>query len=181
MIDPPFLFTAGSLMALVARRQIVARKPRLFGLSTWVTVGFALFFWISVSWFVLTSPDWMLSYFIPAAQLPMGLINAVFGLTVVGAGILGHTLTAAALQRGKRSIAVAIWIMGALTWGGLWVWSLDRYMVVGTYLEFIAGQAVPLQTSSIIGAMNLVGALQGLVGVGALAWLYTSGRQLKAR
>jgi hypothetical protein len=181
LIDPPFLFTAGSLIALVSRRQIVARKPNLFGLSAWVTAGFAVFYWISVTWFVVNSPDWMLSYAIPATQLPMGSVHGLFGLLLLAAGFLGHTFTAAALQRGKRSLAMLILMMGALAFGVLWVWSIDRYMAVGTHAEFWSGRAVPLQGSSIIGVMNLVGALHGITGIGTLAWLYSTGRQLKAR
>ena len=181
LIDPPFLFTAGSLFALVARRRLVAKKPNLFGLSAWVTVGFALFFWISVSWFVINSPDWMLSYFIPATELHMGAVHTVFAISLVLAGLSGHTLTAACLQRGGLAGAVTVLSAGAVVWGGLWVFSLDRYMAVGTHAEFVAGTAAQLQQSPIINAMNMVGAAQGIIGVGMLAWLYTSGRQLKAR
>ena len=181
MIDPPFLFTAGCLIAFVSRRQIVAKRPNLFGLSAWVTLGFAVFYWISVTWFVVNSPDWMLSYTVPATQLPMGRVHGLFGLLLLAAGFLGHTLTAAALQRGKRSLAMLILVLGALALGTLWVWSIDRYMAVGTHVEFWSGRALPLQASPIIGVMNLVGALQGIAGIGTLAWLYSTGRQLKAR
>ena len=54
-------------------------------------------------------------------------------------------------------------------------------MLVGTFDEFMAGRAVPLTESGIVGAMNLVGIAQGIVGVGLLALLYTQGRRLKAR
>ena len=76
---------------------------------------------------------------------------------------------------------MACLLAGVILWVGLWIFTLDRYMVVGTHADFMSGSAQDLQQSSIIGAMNVVGALQGLAGVGAMAWLFTKGRQLRAR
>jgi len=165
----------------VSRRQLVAGKPNPFGLSAWVTVGFALFFWASVTWFVIHAPDWMLSYFIPASDLSLFWVHGLFAVALVIAGLSGHTLTATMLQRSNRLGAVACLLAGVILWVGLWIFTLDRYMVVGTHADFMSGSAQDLQQSSIIGAMNVVGALQGLAGVGAMAWLFTKGRQLRAR
>ena len=181
IIDPPFLFTLGSLIAFVGRRRLVSTKPNPFGPGAGLAVGYALLFWASVSWFGMNAADWMLSYMIPAETLPMGIVQAVFGLALVVAAISGHTVTAVLLQRGQGLAAASILCSGVLLWCGLWAITLDRYMVVGTYAEFIAGQAIPLQESSIIGAMNAAGAVQGLVGFGMLAWLYTSSKRLRAR
>mgnify|MGYP001169565897 CR=1 FL=1 len=181
IIDPPFLFTAGCLLAFVSRRQLVARKPNPFGLSAWVTVGFALFFWASVTWFVVHAPDWMLSYFIPASEVPLFWAHGLFAVALVVASLSGHTLTATMLQRSSLVGAVCCVLAGLALWGGLWILTLDRYMVVGSHADFVAGTAQDLQQSSILGAMNVVGALQGLAGVGAMAWLFTRGRQLRAR
>ncbi len=159
----------------------MSKKPNLFGLSAWVVVGFALFFWASVTWFVIHSPDWMLSYFIPAQDLPMFWVHGLFSISLIVAGLSGHTITAALLQRSNLLGAVLCVAAGAVLWFGLWSITLDRYMLVGTHAEFMAGTAQPLPESSITGAMNLVGALQGLVGVGLMAWLYTKDRILRAR
>ena len=90
-------------------------------------------------------------------------------------------MTATFIQRGQRPLAIATLLGGAVVWTGLWALTLDRYMLVGTFDEFVAGQAVPLTESGLTGAMNLVGIAQGIVGIGLLAFLYTRGRSLKAR
>ena len=159
----------------------MAKKPNLFGLSAWVTVGFALFFWATVTWFVLHAPDWMLSYFMPAETVSVFWVHSLFAVTLVTAGLSGHTLTAACLQRSNVLGAIGCLLAGALIWIGLWILTLDRYMVVGTHAQFLAGNAQPLQQSAITGAMNIVGIIQGLGGVGLLAWLFTKGRSLRAR
>ena len=159
----------------------MARKPNVFGLSAWVVVGFALFFWASVTWFVIHAPDWMMSYFIPAQDLPIFWVHGLFAITLVTAGLSGHTLTATFLQRSNTLGALACLTAGIVIWVGLWILTLDRYMVVGSHAEFLSGTAQHLQQSSITGAMNIVGAVQGLVGAGLMAWLFASGRQLRAR
>jgi len=160
---------------------VVARKPNPLGPSAGLALGFAVFFWLTVSWFTFKAPDWMLCYFVPATQLPMLAVHILFLLCLLLAALSGHVLTATFIQRGQRTLAIATLLGGATVWAGLWALTLDRYMLVGTYEEFVAGQAVPLTESALTGAMNLVGIAQGVVGIGMLAFLYTSGRRLKAR
>ena len=111
----------------------------------------------------------------------MMTVHLLFLLCLVLAVLSGHTMTATFIQRGRRPLAIATLLGGAVVWAGLWALTLDRYMLVGTFDEFMAGRAVPLTESGIVGAMNLVGIAQGIVGVGLLALLYTQGRRLKAR
>ena len=146
-----------------------------------MVVTFALFFWGSVTWFVVNAPDWMLSYFIPANEISLFWVHALFAVTLVLSGLAGHTITAACLQRSNVFGAIMTLSAGLIVWGGLWALTLDRYLVVGTYEAFIAGNAAPLQASAITGAMNVVGVIQGLVGAGLMAWLFTKGRSLRAR
>jgi len=160
---------------------VVARKPNPLGSSAGLALGFAVFFWITVSWFTVKAPDWMLCYFIPAAQLPMMAVHLLFLLSLILSVLSGHMMTATFIQRGQRPLAIATLLGGAVVWTGLWALTLDRYMLVGTFDEFVAGQAVPLTESGLTGAMNLVGIAQGIVGIGLLAFLYTRGRSLKAR
>ncbi len=159
----------------------MSRKPNPFGLSAWAAVGYALIFWLSVSWFVWNQPDWMLSYFVPAETLPMGAVHALFALCVVVAALAGHTLTAVLLQRGRTLGAFSVLGAGVVILGSLWGLSLDRYMAVGTFVEFMNGQTVPLQQSNMVGVMNLAGVVQGLSAAALLGWVYTSGKRLRAR
>ena len=181
IIDPPCLFTLGSLIAIVSRRIVVSQAPNPFGPAALAAAGFAVLFWASVLWFGINAPDWMLSYMVPAAELNTVAVQSVFLVTLVVSALSGQTLTTVFLQRHQRLAAGAVLCSGLGIWMALWFFTLDRYLVVGTYEEFIAGIAVPLQASDMVGAMNAAGAIQGLVGAGLLAWLYTKGRRLRAR
>ena len=93
----------GCLFALVGRRRLVMRAPNPFGPSAWAALGFALLFWLSVTWFVWNAPDWMLSYFVDAEKVPMNLLHALFGTALFISALSGHTLTAVLLQRGQKT------------------------------------------------------------------------------
>ena len=110
----------------MARRILVARKPNPFGPSAWAAVGFALFFWISVTWFAMHVPDWMLCYFVPASSLPMFWVHAVFAICLVLAALSGHTLTAVLLQAGRTGPALGVLLSGAVCWFALWAFTMYR-------------------------------------------------------
>jgi hypothetical protein len=123
----------------------------------------------------------MLSYFVPSEMVPMKALHAVFALCLVLAALSGHTITAVLLQRNQNIAAGLTLLSGLIVWGALWVLTIDRYMVVGTYAEYLAGTGAPLQESSITAAMNLVGGLQALGAAIPLVFLWRTGQRLKAR
>ena len=169
------------MVAFAARRLLVARKPNLFGPSAWVSVGYACFFWASVTWFAWKAPDWMLCYFVPAQTVPIPAVHALFLVSLVLAALSGHTVTAALLQRDKMLSAILVLVASIVVWAGLWGLTLDRYMAVGTYAEWVAGTTVHLQESHMVGAMNLVGILQVFASAIPLLLLYRAGKRLRAR
>jgi hypothetical protein len=175
------LFVSGAVVAFAARRALVAQKPNPFGRSAWVTVGYALFFWATVSWFSWRHPDWMLCYFIDATTLPMLAVHMLFAICLVLAALSGHTLTAALLQRQQTLAAIAVLLGGVLTWFGLWGITIDRYMAMGSYADWVQGTTTLLTESSAAGALNLVGVIQVFVGGTLLVSLARSGRRLRAR
>ena len=160
---------------------MVNRAPNPLGPTAVAAAGYALLFWASVLWFGVTEPDWMLSYMIPAQELPMIPVQIVFAIALVLSALSGHTLTAVCLQRNRTATAAAVTASGAAVWMGLWAFTLDRYLQVGTHAEFATGATVALQQSTMVGAMNAAGAVQGLAGAALLARLYTAGKRLKAR
>ena len=175
------MFTLGSVFALANRHRVVSQKPNPFGPSAWATVAFALIFWASVTWMVWKAPDWMLCYFVPAATMPMYTIHALFALCLVLAGTAGHTMTSVLLQRGSTIGAWSIFGSGALVFVGLWAITFDRYIALGSFAEFMNGQTTPIHQSTLAGAMNTIGIIQG-ISIGAIIlWLYTDGKRLKAR
>ena len=168
-------------MAFAARRLLTARKPNPFGPSAWVAVGYACFFWASVTWFAWKAPDWMLCYFLPAEVVPMAGVHLLFGLCLVLAALSGHTVTAALLQRGRMLGAVLVLLGGIVTWAGLWGLTLVRYMAVGTHAQWLSGTTTHIQESHMVGALNLVGILQVFASAIPLLLLYRAGKRLRAR
>ena len=160
---------------------MVSRAPNPFGLSAWATVGFALLFWVSVTWFVWNAPDWMLSYFIPSASLPMGTVHLLFGVALLLAALSGHTLTAVLIQRRRTMAAVATLGSGLLLLGGLWGLTMDRYTTYGSHQTFMSGHGVAITESSIAGMMNMVGIVQGLAAAILILWIHVDGKRLRAR
>lgn|GEM_PF-1258341 len=181
LIDPPFMFVSGCIVAFAARRLLTAKKPNPFGPSAWVAVGYACFFWASVTWFAHQAPDWMLCYFLPAESVPMAGVHALFLLCLVLAGLSGHTLTASLLQRGRTLGAILVLLAGVCSWMGLWGLTMDRYLAVGTHAEWLAHTTTPLAESHITGAMNLVGILQVFAAAIPLLMLHRAGKRLRAR
>jgi hypothetical protein len=180
LIDPPFVFCAGSLFAFLGRRRLIADSPNLFGASARSAVGFAAFFWLSVTWFALYAPDWMLSYLLPAAQAPIGFVHALFGVCLVVAALAGHTLTAAALQRGRTIGGLAVLGAGLFIWFGLWGLTLDRYFAYGTTAEWLAGTTIPIAKSPIATPMNVAGPVQAIAFFVPAIYLYQTSRRLRA-
>ena len=109
------------------------------------------------------------------------MVHALFALCVVVAALAGHTLTAVLLQRGSTAGAYSVLGAGVTILGGLWGLTLERYMAVGTFAEFVSGQAVPLQSSDMVGVMNMVGVIQGIGAAALLGWIYTNSKRLRAR
>ena len=123
----------------------------------------------------------MLCYFVPAETMPMNAIHALFALCLVLAGMAGQTLTATLIQRGSTIGAWSIFAAGAVVFMGLWAITFDRYIALGSFVEFMNGQTTPIHQSTLAGAMNMIGIVQG-VSIGALTlWLYTDSKRLKAR
>ena len=173
------LFAIGSANALVARRLLVARRPDPFGPSAWATVFYALFFWAVVTWVVIRAPDWMLCYMVPSADLPMPAVHALFALVLVLAGLSGHTLTAVSLQRGRRAAAWAVLLAGLVTWFGLWGLTLDRYLALGSFADWLAGSTEPIMRSSLAPTLNVVGALDAFGWAVPLVLLVRANRRLR--
>ena len=122
----------------------------------------------------------MLSYFVPAATVPLEAVHALFALCLVMAALAGHTTTAVLLQRGRVIGAWSLLGASALVFASLWALTVDRYMVIGSFAEFMNGQTTPIQESHIAGAMNVVGIIQGITAGALLLWLYTDSKRLRA-
>lgn len=180
LIDPPFMFAIGSLMAFIGRRELVARSPSPFGPSAWAAVAYACWFWICVSWMMKVAPEWMLCYFVHASDISIPFAHGLFLLSLVMAALSGHVLTAVHLQRNHTRLAILTMASGAALWFGLWALTLDRYLAFGTTQDWIQGQTEPMATSAASGAMNIVGALTALGLVVPVVLVINRSRRLRS-
>jgi hypothetical protein len=124
------------------------------------------------------APDWMLSYTIPASELPLGFLHAVFVVSLVLLALGGHTLNAILIQRGRARLAIAVTVLAAGVWISSHILTAERYMSVGTFDDFYAHRTVPLPESSIAKWANLNFALLVWWVVPAIV-LYRNGRRLR--
>jgi hypothetical protein len=174
------MFFIGSVLAFVARRELVARSPSPFGPSAWVAAGYACWFWVSVSWMMVEAPDWMLCYFVDSVTISLPLAHGLFLLSLVMAALSGHVLTAVQLQRGRTPMGILVAGAGLVLWLGLWVLTLDRYLAFGSTADWLAGDTEPIATSAVSLPMNIVGALTGLGLLLPVIFLVSRSRRLRS-
>ena len=89
----------------------MSQAPNPFGTAARVAVGYALLFWASVLWFGVFSPDWMLSYMIPSAQINSFFAQPVFLISLILSALSGQVLTSVFLQR-NRTFGIQIAFFG---------------------------------------------------------------------
>jgi hypothetical protein len=174
------MFFIGSVLAFVGRRELVARSPSPFGPSAWAAVGYACWFWASVSWMMVKAPDWMLCYFVDSTAISLPLAHGLFLLSLVMGALSGHVLTAVQLQRGRTGMGILMMASGAALWLGLWALTLDRYLAFGTTADWLAQTTEPIATSSASVPMNIVGGLTGLGLLLPVLLLVSRSRRLRS-
>jgi hypothetical protein len=173
-----FILFIGTLLPHIGRRLLLARRESPFGPSTWVAVGFALWFGLVVAWMTHVAPDWMLMYTIPAEELPLPFVHGVFVLLLLVMALAGHTLNAVLIQRSQRALAVVVTVSALVIWLSSHVLTAKRYMAVGTFADFYAGRTVPLPESAIATDANVV-FLLFLPWIVPAVFVYRNGQRLR--
>lgn len=141
-----------------------------------VTTLFVVVFALTVQYFLLRWPGWMYSYLIPEDEVRLGWLSPAFFVAVVGAGLAGATVSLHLIRAGKMPLAVANMLLGLGTWIVIWLVTWDRYFHVGDYASYHAGLAIPVpQSAPFTRALNVVGAIQGIVGLACAAWIVFEG------
>lgn len=144
LLDPPTTLMAGGILALISMKLIsrgglpeVWRAAR-FGML------FALVYAISVGWFFFQRADWMFVYLTDTTKLPLVPLYLAFTFICVGFGLLGTLGVAVLVHLGQRGLAWAAMVSAAASLVCTQVLTLDRYVVVGTTAQFLAGTAPKL-------------------------------------
>ncbi len=141
-----------------------------------VAMFFIVIFALCVQYFLFRWPGWMYSYLVPETSVALGWVSPAFFIAVVGAGAAGAAVSLHVIRAGKMGWAVANMLFGLGAWALIWIVTWDQYFRVGTYESYHAGLAPPVrEVVSFQHALNIVGAIQVIVGFGAAVWLVSQG------
>jgi hypothetical protein len=143
LLLPPFAFTLGALLPLLAWPQI-----RRQGRAGWYGVlGPAIGAWLAGigAYFFFQHSDWMFSYLFEARLAPLGWLYPLFAFAVIGAAAAGSLLGSEAVLAGRLRRAVVIPAAGLAYLTALIAMTRDQLIHAGSTLEFRQEIAPPIQ------------------------------------
>lgn len=180
LLDPLTALQFGVVAALLSAHRLRAAAETEVGRTAWLSAGWSVLYGFSVSWFFFQRPDWFFLYLRPMSSVPLApaflgflVVLGTFGaLSGLGAGLL--------VARGKAWMAFALGLGVLVSILGAYGWQWPQYVSVGSYADFHAGTAVPLDQEQ---SMGRAFGLSGLVGGGSaallLGWRFFGGRSRK--
>ena len=179
LLDPPVALAFGCLLALASARLIaLAPEREVFRTAVWGG-AFGLVYGLLVAWFYFTYPDWMLVYLRDTRGAALWPSYLVFLVIIAGHGFLGGLAASLALTHGRRGLAYLALAVGLGTYAGAMWLQWPQYLALGTYAEYMAGQATtPAEDLRWQRAANLVVLAGGVVAAGMVAIRYLQGRRL---
>jgi hypothetical protein len=143
LLTPPWAFTLGALLPLLAWPQI-----RKGGRAGWYGVlGPAMGAWLAGigAYFFFHYSDWMFSYLFEARMTPVGWFYPLFVIAVIGAGAAGSLLASEAVLAGRRLRAAVLPLIGLSWLFALAAMTRQQILHVGSTLEFRQEIALPFQ------------------------------------
>ncbi|HWV39145.1 MAG TPA: aldehyde dehydrogenase family protein [Vulgatibacter sp.] len=144
------------------------------------TALFVVVFALTVQYFLLRWPGWMYSYLIPETDVRLGWLSPAFFAAVLGAGLAGATVSLHLIRAGRMALAALNVLLGIGAWIAIWIVTWDRYFHLGDYASYHAGLAIPVPESApFTRALNVVGAIQGIVGLACAVWIVFEGRRAR--
>lgn len=144
LLDPPTTLMAGGILAVISTRLISrGGLPEVWRAARFGAL-FALVYALSVAWFFFQRADWMFVYLADTTRLPLVPLYLAFTFICVGFGVLGTLGVATLLHLGQRALAWLALVSAAASLACTQVLTFDRYAVVGTTAQFLAGTAPKL-------------------------------------
>jgi fucose permease len=163
-------FSTGMLFGLMAVRRgeiDIAPHKRLHfkvGALFWLIFGVGA----GISGYI-EAPDWMLMYFSDPKYLPAGMLVYIFSfyVTIFILGLfVGHWLESI-----KKGLGVYVFVAAVIYYLGTIALTFNRVWFVGTFEEFHAGKATPINETDIYYALWFALPLALACLIGVLIWL----------
>ncbi len=170
LLDIQTNLLVGHLMALSAWTYIGGKDRPVFNRFFWRAMAWSLFCFVPVAgYFYYAYPDWSMVYMTGPAARPAWLGPCIFA-AYSGGMFFGYLTAQYLLGRAlilpfAASLLYALFLnvaMFAATW--------DQYTHLGTTAQYLAGQAVPIDSDgAFMLRMNIGGAIMVLSGIAVLA------------
>lgn len=179
LLDPPTALLFGCAVALVSMKLIEKDPAREISRTALIGGGWGVLYGLGVGWCFFQNPDWMLVYLKDAAEVSLPFAYLVF-LAVCGVfGAVGALANATLLLRGQRGMAWLVTAAAILTLAATFWLQWRQYFLVGTYAEYYAAKAIPLQEAKGLQlAMNVAGAISTVSAIAIFVTRYRQSRKV---
>jgi hypothetical protein len=168
----------GAAVALFST-QLIARSPEVeVGRTGLLGAAWGLWYGLTVGWMYFNYPDWMLAYLVDAEKVPLVPTYVLFVAMLALHGALAALAAAVLVQRKKVALGWAL--LGGILVAQFSIMALqfDSYTHIGTFAEYWAHQAKPVdQVPRAQTGMTVAGLLATPVALGILAMRFIKGRK----
>lgn len=178
LLDPPSTLLFGCAINVVAMKLIAANPQATIRKTVIISAVWSAWYGVCVGWFFFMRPDWMFTYLIDTAQVPLVPAFLVFWAALVGYGVVGALATGLLVQQKKTGLAIAATVVSAVFFGLLLFMSNPAYVKVGTFAQYWAGTAPAVDADA---AMKTAMTVSGIgIGLGVVASLGVLFKKAKA-
>jgi hypothetical protein len=150
LLDPPTTLMAGGILALISTRLIGRAGLDEVWRTALLATGWGVAWSVSVAWFFFFRTDWMFAYVLDGARVPLWPAFLVFTLVCTGFCFLGALAVGLLLHLKRTALAWAATLSAALGYLGCQLMTTTQYMAVGSYAQFLAGQAPKLADDEVM-------------------------------
>ena len=136
-LDITFTFLIGTIFALLSRKELESKE-------SYQTVGFrlagiyGLWFGLTVTYFYFKYPDWMYCYFLDVSVILIVVGWFMFMSALLVSGLSGYLLSASFIKLKLNKFILPIYSL--LMFGLVFLFTSERYFVLGNYKQFQSGQ-----------------------------------------
>jgi len=156
LIDPQSTLMFGCALAVLSGKLIRANPSGALKKIALISAVWSAWYGVCVAWYFFARPDWMFAYVIDTQQVPLVPAFVVFCAVMVAYGVLGALATGVLMQAGRTRLAIGMVVGAVLSWAFVFAITLDRYTHVGTYAQYLKGEAPALELdASMKLAMNV--------------------------